>query len=185
VRLARDQWREKQKDQSRQQLVFLDETGVTTSMTRRYGRAPKGERCVDHAPHGHWHTNTFIAALRLDRVEAPWILDGPMNGEAFLHYIREVLGPTLQPGDIVVADSLSSPKWPGCVKPSPRAARKSSSCRPFRRTSIPSKTSLPNSKPCCAKPPNATSMLRSVASKSSSKTSPRRMRQLLHRRRIR
>jgi transposase len=53
VRLARDQWREKQKDQSRQQLVFLDETGVTTSMTRRYGRAPKGERCLDHAPHGH------------------------------------------------------------------------------------------------------------------------------------
>lgn len=113
MRLARDQWREKQKDQSRQQLVFLDETGVTTSMTRRYGRAPKGERCVDHAPHGHWHTNTFIAALRLDRVEAPWLLDGPMNGEAFLHYIQEVLGPTLQPGDIVVADNLSSHKVAG------------------------------------------------------------------------
>ena len=82
-------------------------------MTRRYGRAPKGERCVDHAPHGHWHTNTFIAALRLDRVEAPWLLDGPMNGEAFLHYIQEVLGPTLQPGDIVVADNLSSHKVAG------------------------------------------------------------------------
>jgi transposase len=113
VRLARDQWREKQKDQSRQQLVFLDETGVTTSMTRRYGRAPKGERCLDHAPHSHWHTNTFIAALRSDRVEAPWLLDGPMNGEAFLHYIQEVLGPTLQPGDIVVADNLSSHKVAG------------------------------------------------------------------------
>ena len=82
-------------------------------MTRRYGWAPKGERCVDHAPHGHWHTNTFIAALRLDRVEAPWLLDGPMNGEAFLHYIQEVLGPTLQPGDIVVADNLSSHKVDG------------------------------------------------------------------------
>ena len=79
-------------------------------MTRRYGRAPKGERCVDHAPHGHWHTNTFIAALRLDRVEAPWLLDAPMNGEAFLHYIQEVLGSTMQPGDIVVADNLSSHK---------------------------------------------------------------------------
>ena len=82
-------------------------------MTRRYGRAPKGERCLDHAPHGHWHTNTFIAALRSDRIEAPWLLDGPMNGEAFLHYIQEVLGPTLQPGDIVVADNLSSHKVAG------------------------------------------------------------------------
>lgn len=86
---------------------------MTTSMTRRYGRAPKGERCVDHAPHGHWHTNTFIAALRSDRVEAPWLLDGPMNGEAFLHYVQDVLGPTLQPGDIVVADNLSSHKVAG------------------------------------------------------------------------
>lgn len=82
-------------------------------MTRRYGRAPKGERCLDHAPHGHWHTNTFIAALRSDRIEAPWLLDGPMNGEAFLHYIQEVLGPTLQPGDIVAADNLSSHKVAG------------------------------------------------------------------------
>ena len=82
-------------------------------MTRRYGRAPKGERCLDHAPHGHWHTNTFIAALRSDRIEAPWLLDGPMNGEAFLHYIQEVLGPTLQPGDIVVTDNLSSHKVAG------------------------------------------------------------------------
>jgi transposase len=113
VRLAREQWRQGQKQQSREQLVFLDETGVTTSMTRRYGRAPKGERCVDHTPHGHWHTNTFIAALRADRLEAPWLLDGPMNGEAFLHYIQEVLGPTLQPGDIVVADNLSSHKVAG------------------------------------------------------------------------
>ena len=68
---------------------------------------------LTHAPHGHWHTNTFIAALRSDRVEAPWLLDGPMNGEAFLHYIQEVLGPTLQPGDIVVADNLSSHKVAG------------------------------------------------------------------------
>lgn len=113
ARLAREQWRQGQKDQSREHRVFLDETRVTTSMTRRYGRAPKGERCVDHAPHGHWHTNTFIAALSSDRVGAPWLLDGPINGEVFLHYIQEVLGPTLQPGDIVVADNLSSQKVAG------------------------------------------------------------------------
>lgn len=94
-------------------LVFLDETGLSTNMTRRYGRAQKGERCVDKVPHGHWHTNTFIAALRSDGLDAPWLLDGPMNGEAFLQYVTEVLGPTLRPGDIVIADNLSSHKVAG------------------------------------------------------------------------
>jgi transposase len=113
VRLAIERWRQGQKNQSREQLVFLDETGVTTSMTLRYGRTPKGEVCVDHAPHRHWHTNTFIAGLRSDRVEAPWLLDGPLNGEAFLYYIQELLGSTLPPGEIVVADNLSRRKVAG------------------------------------------------------------------------
>lgn len=98
---------------ARERLVFLDETGVATNMTRLYGRAPKGERVVCHAPRGHWHTNTFIAALRHDGIEAPWLLDGPMNGEAFLEYVRSVLGPTLRPGDIVIADNLGSHKVSG------------------------------------------------------------------------
>lgn len=79
-------------------------------MTRRYGRAPKAERCLGYAPHGHWHSSTFIAALRVDRLEAPWLLDGPMNSAAFLIYIETILGPTLQPGDIVICDNLSSHK---------------------------------------------------------------------------
>jgi transposase len=82
-------------------------------MTRRYGRAEKGARCVDRVPHGHWQTNTFIAALRHDTLEAPWLLDGPINGETFLQYVRHVLCPTLQPGDVVVADNLSSHKVAG------------------------------------------------------------------------
>jgi len=98
---------------ARERLVFLDETGVATNMTRLYGRAPKGERVVCHAPRGHWHTNTFIAALHHDGIEAPWLLDGPMNGEAFLEYVRSVLGPTLRPGDIVIADNLGSHKVSG------------------------------------------------------------------------
>ncbi len=98
---------------ARERLVFLDETGVATNMTRLYGRAPKGERVVCHAPRGHWHTNTFIAALRHDGIEAPWLLDGPMNGEAFLEYVHSVLGPTLRPGDIVIADNLGSHKVSG------------------------------------------------------------------------
>lgn len=174
VRLARDQWREKQKDQSRQQLVFLVETGVTTSMTRSYGRAPKGERCVDHAPHGHWHTNTFIAALRLDRVEAPWLLDGPMNGEAILHYIQEVLVQPCSRATSWWPITSVAIKWLGCAKPSKPTAPKLSFCRPISPTSTPSKTSSQNSKPYSAKPPNATSMLWSIASKLSSKASPPR-----------
>lgn len=97
----------------KERLVFLDETGVATNMTRLYGRAPKGERALCHAPRGHWHTNTFIAALRHDGVEAPWLLDGPMNGESFLQYITAALAPTLRPGDIVIADNLGSHKVAG------------------------------------------------------------------------
>jgi transposase len=96
-----------------EKLLFLDETGVTTNMVRRYGRAPKGERCVASAPHGHWHTNTFIAALRQDGVHAPWLLDGPMDGDCFLQYVSQILAPTLGPGDVVVADNLSSHKVAG------------------------------------------------------------------------
>jgi transposase len=113
VKLARKEWRGDQPGLASGKLVFLDETSVTTNMTRRYGRAEKGKRCVASVPHGHWQTSTFIAALRHDGVEAPWLLDGPMNGEAFLEYIRAVLGPTLAPGDIVVADNLSSHKVAG------------------------------------------------------------------------
>jgi len=79
-------------------------------MARLYGRSLASERCIDYAPHGHWHTNTFIAALRHDRIEAPMLFDGPMNGPTFLQYIEQVLGPTLKPGDIVICDNLSSHK---------------------------------------------------------------------------
>lgn len=82
-------------------------------MIRLYGRSQGGSRCVEHRPYGHWKTNTFIAALRLKGVEAPWMLDGPMNGAAFLAYIRMVLAPTLKEGDIVICDNLSSHKVSG------------------------------------------------------------------------
>ena len=74
------------------------------------GWAPRGERLEAKVPHGHWKTSTFIAALRSDRVDAPWLLDGPINGESFLVYVEEVLVPTLKPGDIVVMDNLGSHK---------------------------------------------------------------------------
>lgn len=109
VRMACEKWHQDQAALEGGKLVFLDETGVTTNLTRRYGRSQKGTRCVDKAPHGHWQTSTFIAALRVDGISAPWLLDGP----AFLEYVRQVLAPTLAPGDVVIADNLSSHKVAG------------------------------------------------------------------------
>ncbi len=91
-------------------LVFIDETSTNTKMTRMYGRAPKGERLISDAPFGHWHTQTFIAGLRVDSLTAPWVLDGPMNRDAFDLYIETQLAPTLNKGDIVILDNLSSHK---------------------------------------------------------------------------
>jgi len=93
--------------------VFLDETGAATNMTRRYGRAPIGKRCVASVPHGHWKTTTFVAGLRYRDITAPMVLDGPMDGAAFLAYVRTLLCPTLAPGDIVIADNLPSHKVAG------------------------------------------------------------------------
>lgn len=76
------------------------------------GWAPRGQRLLAKAPFGHWNTMTFVAALRQDRIEAPWLLDGPMNGERFGVYVEQVLVPTLRPDDIVVMDNLSSHKSP-------------------------------------------------------------------------
>jgi transposase len=97
-------------------LVFLDETGATTKMTRRYGRAPRGERVVDAIPHGHWKTTTFVAALRADGLVAPMVIDGAMNGDLFVAYTQQVLVPTLRPGDVVVMDNLSSHKRVAAVR---------------------------------------------------------------------
>jgi transposase len=74
------------------------------------GWAPCGQRLKAKVPHGHWKTMTFLAALRCDRVEAPWLIDGPINGERFRLYVEKVLVPTLKPGDIVIMDNLGSHK---------------------------------------------------------------------------
>ncbi len=82
-------------------------------MSRRYGRAPIGERLVGTAPHGHWKTTTFIAALRADGLTAPLVIDGAVNGDLFEAYVRELLVPALRPGDVVIMDNLSSHKRAG------------------------------------------------------------------------
>jgi hypothetical protein len=86
-------------------LVFIDETWTKTNMTRLRGWAPKGQRLVDKVPHGRWKTATFLAALRNDRIDAPCLFDGPINGERFRAYVEQLLVPTLKPGDVVILDT--------------------------------------------------------------------------------
>ena len=90
--------------------MFIDETWTKTNMAPLRGWAPVGQRIKAKAPHGHWKTMTFLAALRQDGITAPWLIDGPINGERFRLYIETVLVPTLKPGDIVVMDNLGSHK---------------------------------------------------------------------------
>lgn len=91
-------------------LVFLDESGAKTNMTRLRGRAPKGERVYDRAPHGHWYTTTMISSIRSDGSTACMTIEGATTADVFRAYVRHILVPTLQPGDIVILDNLSSHK---------------------------------------------------------------------------
>src|SRR5215218_6807132 len=101
-------------------FVFIDETSATTAMTRLSGWAAKGQRLVDAAPQGHWKTTTFVAGLRASGILAPFVLDGPMTGDAFRIYVAQVLAPALEPGDVVAMDNLSPHKVAG-VKEAIRA----------------------------------------------------------------
>ncbi len=96
-----------------QRLVFIDETAVTTKMVRHYGRSPRGERLVAKVPHGHWKTLTLVAALCIDGVTAPYVIDGAMDGATFVAYVEQVLAPTLAKGDIVFMDNLRTHKVQG------------------------------------------------------------------------
>ena len=84
------------------------ETGITTNLLRRYGRAPRGARVHAHAPCGRWQTSTFLAALRVTGLTAPGVFDGAIDGESFRAYIDQIVVPTLHPGDIVIADNLGA-----------------------------------------------------------------------------
>ena len=115
VAQQRDEWirlRQPRMGIEPHRLVFIDETGTTTKMTRIRGRAPIGERLRMRVPFGHWHTQTFVACLRCHGLTAPWVLDGPMNRCAFEVYIETQLAPTLSKGDVVIMDNLSSHKGP-------------------------------------------------------------------------
>ena len=102
--------------QKAHRLVFIDETGTTTKMTRQRGRCPKGKRLNAKAPFGHWKTQTFIAGLRCDGLTAPFVIDQPMNRVIFEAYVETQLAPTLRKGDVVILDNLSAHKSPKAEK---------------------------------------------------------------------
>jgi transposase len=108
VARRRAQWRRYQRRIDPARLVFIDETWTKTNRAPLRGWAPSGARLPAKVPWGHWNTMTFIAALRQDRIEAPWLVDGPINGERFRVYVEKVLAPTLLAGDVVIMDNLGS-----------------------------------------------------------------------------
>jgi transposase len=107
---ARESFRTGQAKLDPKKLVFVDETGTSTKMVRVRGRCRKGKRLIGKAPFGHWKTTTFTAGLRFDGLVAPFVLDGPMNGQAFLVYVEKILVPTLSKGDKVIIDNLPAHK---------------------------------------------------------------------------
>jgi transposase len=110
VARRRAQWTRYHKNVDPERLVFIDETWTRTDMAPLRGWASRGQRLVGKVPHGRWKTMTFLAALRHDRIDAPWLLEGPIDGESFRLYVEKVLVPTLRPGDIVIMDNLGSHK---------------------------------------------------------------------------
>jgi transposase len=110
VAVARERWKAAQKQLDRTGLVFIDETGTSTNMARARGRCRRGKRLIGKVPHGHWKITTFVAGLRCNAITAPFVIDQPMNSAIFKAYLEQCLVPTLEPGDIVVMDNLSSHK---------------------------------------------------------------------------
>src|SRR5499427_9591898 len=110
VARRRARWKKYQNRLDPARLVIIDETWAKTNMTRLCGWAPRGRKLLAKAPQGHWRTLTFLAALRHDRIAAPCVIDGPINGESFLAYVEQLLVPVLKPGDIVIIDNLGSHK---------------------------------------------------------------------------
>ena len=104
---ARNDWTQQQQPGwNVAKLVFLDETAVTTNMTRLRGRSARGSRCLAYTPHGYYKSTTFIAGLRCDGVSAPMVIDGPMDGMTFVTWVREFLCPSLSEGDVAIVKAM-------------------------------------------------------------------------------
>ena len=116
MKQQREEWKDFQETVDPQSLVFLDESGINTGMTRLYGRAPKDQRVVDAVPDVRAHTTTVLSSVRMDGTLVPCVFEGALNGNMFMEYVTRFLVPSLRPGDIVVMDNLSAHKTGGIVK---------------------------------------------------------------------
>lgn len=115
MKAKREAWLRWAAEVAPERLVFLDESGAKTDLTRLYGRALGGARVVDTAPRGHWCTTTMLSSIRLDGSTAAMVVEGPTDGDVFGAYVDQVLVPNLGPGDIVVMDNLAPHKMPRVV----------------------------------------------------------------------
>ena len=106
-------WHEQLAAEATARLVFVDESGAHTKMTRLRGRALGGERLRARIPHGRYQTSTLISGIRLDGPCAPWLFEGPMDGEMFLAWVTQGFTPALRPGDVVILDNLATHKIRG------------------------------------------------------------------------
>ena len=142
-----------------ERLIFIDESGLSTKMARLRGWAPKGERCRAAVPHGHWNTTTFVGGLTLTGICAPMLLDGPMDGDAFLAWCEQMLAPMLRSGDVVIMDNLPAHKVAGVRVGIEATGATCSTCRPTVPTSTQLRTPSQSSKPTCERPPPEPSTL--------------------------
>lgn len=164
----REAWRENQDKLDRDRFVFIDETWASTNMARTHGRCPRGERLRASVPHGHWKT-TCVATLATRGIIVPWVLNAPINRDAFETYVEKVLVPELPDHAIVVMD-LSSHKGPRIREMIEAAGLRSSIFRPAAPTSTRSKTPSASSRQICEKAPNAPSAAFGMLSGASSTT---------------
>ena len=164
-------WLESQPDLDPRRLVFIDETGASTKMARLRGRSKRGQRCRAAVPHGHWKTTTFTAGLRLDGLTAPMLLDGPMNGVAFLAYVEQVLVPTLVPGDQVIMDNLPAHKVSGVKQAIEAAGATRLLLPPYSPDFNPIEQAFAKLKACSERPPLEPSMTYGMPSPRSSNSS--------------
>jgi transposase len=182
VARKRARWKTYQDRFDPARLVFIDETWAKTNMTRLRGWAPRGQKLLAKVPQGHWRTLTFLAALRRDRIDAPCVIDGPINGENFLAYVEQVLVPTLKPGDIVIIDNLGSHKAKAVRRAIRAAGARLFFLPPYSpdprlrggRLSIRLNRSSQSSKRCCEKPPSEPSKRHGSGSEPCSTPSRRR-----------
>jgi hypothetical protein len=153
VREAREAWFEAQPDLDPDRLVFLDETAAATNMARRYGRAPRGERCRIAVPQGHYKTTTVTAALRSTGLVATALFDGATNGQRFRSYVTETLVPVLKRGNTVILDNLPAHKVAGVRQAVEAAGARLLYLPPYSPDFNP--IELPSSRRCCAQRPLA------------------------------